>query len=171
MIDPVFIFFLVFLVAGTVLANLAIWGQRRLWMRWGAIIATAAFLPAAYLSLSDLLSRPKPIWLEWAHSDLAEAEVLGSELQEGVAIYVWLAIPDRAAPRSYVLPWDLEMAKQLQDAGRTSEKTGAGVMMAKPFEGNRDDQEMIFYAMPQEMLPVKRSNAGGGVRYRRPGGG
>lgn len=171
MIDPVFLFFLVFLVAGTVLANLAVWGQRRLWMRWGAILATAAFLPAAYLSLSDLLSRPKPIWLEWANNDLAEAEVLGSELLEGVAIYVWLAIPNRTAPRAYVLPWDLEMAKQLQDAGRTSEETGAGIMMGKPFEPTRDDQEIIFYAAPQEMLPAKRSDAGGVVRYRRPGGG
>ncbi len=171
MIDPVILFFVVFLVAGTVLANLAIWGQRRLWMRWGAVLATAAFLPAAYLSLSDLLSRPKPIWLEWEHSDLAEAAVLGSELREGVAIYVWLAIPNRAAPRAYVLPWDLEMAKQLQDAGQTSEKTGVGIMMAKPFEPDRDDQEMIFYAAPQELLPVKRSEAGGVVHYRRRGGG
>ncbi len=170
MIDPVFLFFLVFLVAGTVLANLAIWGQRRVWMRWAAVAATAAFLPAAYLSLSDLLSRPKPIWLEWAHIDLAEAEVLGSHMREGEAIYVWLALPDQAAPRAYVLPWSLEMAKQLQDAGRASEETGTGLMMAKPFEPTRDNQEIIFYAAPQERLPVKRSDAGGAVRYRRPGG-
>ncbi len=171
MIDPVILFFVVFLVAVTVLANLAIWTQRRPWMRWAAVIATAAFLPAAYLSLSDLLSRPKPLWLEWAQNDLAEAEVLGSQLREGVAIYVWLAIPNQATPRAYALPWDLEMAKQLQNAGRTSEETGAGVMMAKPFEPNRDDQEIIFYTAPQEAPPVKRGGAEGIVRYRRPGGG
>ena len=171
MIDPVILFYVVFLVAVTVLANLAIWTQRRLWMRWCAVLATAAFLPAAYLSLSDLLSRPKPIWLEWAQRDLAEAEVLGSELREGEAIYVWLAIPNRAAPRAYALPWDLEMAKQLQAAGRTSEETGVDVMMAKPFEPNRDDQDMIFFAAPQEMLPAKRGAADGMVRYRRPDGG
>ena len=168
MTEPLLIFFAVLVALVTLLAYIAVWGQKRLWLKWGAVVAMAMFMPAAYASLSDLLSRPKPIWLEWSERDPAEAEVLGSDIREGEAIYVWLLVPGRGSPRAYALPWSREMAQQLQDAGEKVEETGTGLMMRKPFERNRDDQERVFYVAPQEQLPVKKVAGDGPVRYRRP---
>ena len=58
----------------------------------------------AYAALSDLLSRPKPTGLEFAHGDTGEAEVLGATLKEGRGIYMWLRLPGLDQPRYYALP-------------------------------------------------------------------
>ena len=49
-----------------VLASISIWAPRKLWIRSASIFATAGLIAVAYLGFSDLLSRPKPIHLEWA---------------------------------------------------------------------------------------------------------
>ena len=75
-----------------VLVNIAIWSPRNLRVKMGALATAAVFLPAAYMSLSEMLSRPKPVSNEWARRELAEATVIGSQMVEGQAIYVWLGI-------------------------------------------------------------------------------
>ena len=87
-----------------VLAHIAIWSPRNLWIKVGALATTVAFLPVAYASLSTMLSRPKPIELEWSREQLVEATVLGARLEEGKAIYVWLGMEGVDEPRAYVLP-------------------------------------------------------------------
>ena len=54
----------VFLAA--VLASISIWAPRKLWIRGASVIATAGLIAVSYVGFSDLLSRPKPIHLEWA---------------------------------------------------------------------------------------------------------
>ena len=138
------------------LALIGIWAPRKLWVKVTALVTTGLFLPVAYLSMSDLLSRPKPIDMEWTHIDLAEAAVLGARLEEDVAIYLWLAIEGLEEPRSYVLPWDQNMAEQLYDAQRAAEEQGTGVRVQMPFETSLDTQERKFYAEPQPPLPEKQ---------------
>ena len=43
------------------------------------------FVPASYMSLTNLLSRPKPADMEWEQRQLSEATVLGAHLREGIA--------------------------------------------------------------------------------------
>jgi len=131
-----------------ILAHIAIWSPRNMWIKVGALATTVAFLPVAYVSLSAMLSRPKPIELEWSRGQLAEATVLGSRLEEGKAIYVWLGMEDVDEPRAYVLPWSEELAKQLYGAQRTAEQTGTQVLMRKPFENSFDERDQQFYATP-----------------------
>ena len=54
-----------------VLAHIAIWSPRNLRVKMGALATAAVFLPVAYMSLSEMLSRPKPVDSEWAHRELA----------------------------------------------------------------------------------------------------
>ncbi|MHA1599461.1 MAG: hypothetical protein ACTSW2_01445 [Alphaproteobacteria bacterium] len=131
-----------------ILAHIAIWSPRTLWIKIGALATTVAFLPVAYASLATMLSRPKPIEFEWSHHQLAEAAVLGARMEEGKAIYVWLGMEGIDEPRAYVLPWDEELAKQLHGAQRDAEQTGAQVRMRKPFEDSLDDRDQLFFAAP-----------------------
>jgi hypothetical protein len=113
------------------------------------------FLPFSYASLVGLLSKPKPLDLEWWQSEAAEAEVFASRLVEDEAIYVWLQLPEVVEQRAYVLPWDRARAEQLQNATREAQQNGGGVRMRLPFEPSLDDHEPKFYAQPQPALPPK----------------
>ena len=147
-----------FVVAAALAATLgliSIWAPRRLAIKAAALAATALFLPLAYASLIELLSKPKPVELEWWLDHAAEAEVVASRAIEDEGIYLWLQLPEIAEPRAYVLPWDRASAEQLQQALRDAEQKGSAVQMRLPFEPSLDDREPKFYALPQPALPPK----------------
>ncbi len=162
-------FFAALGLLAAVLAHIAIWSPRNLWVKVGALATTVAFLPVAYVSLSTMLSRPKPIELEWSRAPLAEAAVLGSRLEEGKAIYVWLGMEGVDEPRAYVLPWSKELAKQLYSAQRTAEQTGTKVLMRKPFENSLDEAEQQFYAAPVPPPPEKEERPQNALQFERSG--
>lgn len=142
-----------------VLAGIGMFAPRRLLVRAGAVAAVAGLLASGYFAFADLLSRPKPVRLAWAEDAAEEAVVLGSALQEGKAIYLWLALPDEEEPRSYRLPWSTAKAEQLEEARRRAEEAGNSgtVMVRRPFEGESGDEtpEQMFYAPAQAAPPPK----------------
>jgi hypothetical protein len=143
----------VLLAAG--LATVCIWAPRRLAAKLAALVLAFAFMPTAYAAMINLLSKPKPVQLEWWLAHAAEATVLGSSLQEDQAIYLWLQVDGTAEPRAYVLPWDQRLAEQLQHAAREAQEQQSGVRMKLPFEPSLDNREPRFYALPQPALPPK----------------
>jgi methionine-rich copper-binding protein CopC len=137
------------------LAAISVWSHRKLWAKLAAVLATALFIPTIYLSYSDLLSRPKPASLEWWNRDASEATVVSAKLREGEAIYLWIEMADADEPRAYKLPWHQELAKQLYGAQREAEAMGTKVRMRSPFKDQTEEQEAVFYALPQPPLPSK----------------
>jgi hypothetical protein len=153
MTELTYLFATLAVLAG-VLTSISIWAPRRLVIKGTALVTTTLLLPLAYTSMVDLLSRPKPVDLEWwLHAE--EATVLGSQIQENQGIHLWLQLPDVAEPRAYVLPWNRDTAERLQQARRAAEKQGGDVRMRLPFEASQDDREPQFYAAPQPALPPK----------------
>jgi hypothetical protein len=157
--NQVLYLFAISLGLGAALASIAIWSPRALWIKVGALAIAALFLPVTYVSVVDLLSRPKPIALEWQRAGLAEAKVIGAELREGESIYLWLRTPGADEPRSYVLPWDRKLAEQLHGAQREAQAKGTAVHARNLFEGDRDPRRPMFYALPQPALPPKEPPA------------
>lgn len=151
------------------LAAISLWTPRRLAVKATALATASLFLPLAYASLADLLSRPKPVDLEWWQAGAEEATVLGSVLQEDQGIHLWLQLPDLAEPRGYVLPWSRATAENLQAAQREAEQQGGDVRMRLPFEPSLDQREPKFYAPPQPALPPK-DHAGPGPQFFQPPG-
>jgi hypothetical protein len=147
--------FIVGAALAALLSLISIWAPRRLAIKGAALTTAGLFLPVSYAALVDLLSKPKPVDLEWWQGEAAEAEVLASRLVEDEAIYLWLQLPDVAEPRAYVLPWDRASAEQLQQALREAEQQGSGVQMRLPFEPSLEDREPKFYTPPQPALPPK----------------
>jgi len=146
-------------VAATVLAVglgfVAIWAPRRPLVKFAATGLALAFVPVGYVALADLLSRPKPVTLEWWAARADEATVLGSTMREGRGIYLWLQLAGFDEPRAYVLPWSRELAEQLQKALAEAQENDTQVRMRLPFEPSWDDREPKFYALPQPALPPK----------------
>ena len=122
-------------------------------------LMVAGILPLSYLAVSALLSRPKPVQVEWIQRGLEEAEVLAVQYREDQAIYLWLALAGTEEPRAYSLPWSDQAAKQLHEAMREAESQGTGVAMRMPFEPSYDESEPLFYARPQEPPPDKAQQA------------
>jgi len=137
------------------LAMISIWSRRRSWIRAGALAVAVLFLPLAYASFASLLSKPKPVDLEWWLGEADEATVLSSSIQEDVGIFLWLQLAEITEPRAYVLPWSRDLAEQLQAASREAEEQNGKLQMRVPFEPSLDELEPKFYAMPQPALPPK----------------
>ena len=152
------VFFSAFVLAGGVLASIAIWAPRR--MRWkiSAVGLSAVLAVTAYASLIDLLGRPKPVEMEWASAMLPGATVVASELREPEAIYLWLRFDDQATPRAYALPWSLDTARQLQQMMQQAERRGSAVRIRQDFAKNIDTNEPLFYVVPQEAPPPKSAS-------------
>jgi hypothetical protein len=152
--DLLYLFGAAVLVA-SVLTSISIWAPRRVIVRASAFGLAVLFVPISYASFASLLSKPKPVSLEWIQSSAQEASVLGASIREGEAIYVWLQVPGLDEPRAYTLPWSRDMAQQLQDARRKAEEQGTGLVMRLPFEHSWDKQEPKFYPLPQPAMPPK----------------
>jgi hypothetical protein len=126
--------------------------------RWrrGAVSGLFALLLAGlFFGYSDMLGRPKSTRLEILRSD-DHAKVLGSYLLDGQGIYLWLQVAQTNEPRYYVLPWDQQMASELQKAVEQNQaQHGGGVLMRLPFEHSWDKRDPMFYPAPQPKLPDK----------------
>lgn len=156
MVDIITLFSIVGILA-TVLAAIGLAAPRKFWIKVSALVTIALFLPTAYAALAELLSRPKPVGIEWAERNAPHATVLGAQLQEGKAIYLWLILEGHDEPRAYVLPWNKKMARQLHETRREARRKGSKVMMRLPFKKPRDDGPRMFYAPPQPPLPPKQA--------------
>jgi hypothetical protein len=138
-----------------VMTSISVWAPRRLAIKAMACGVAMLFLPTAYGGLSRLLSMPKPVQLEWWLGHAKEATVLASTFRENEAIYVWLQMNEVPEPRAYILPWNRDLAEQLQTAQREASENQTQVQMRLPFESSLEDREPKFYAMPQPQLPPK----------------
>lgn len=147
--------FAILIAIGTGLAGLTIWSRRMLWAKLSAIGLTVMLFAGGYVTMVELLGRPKPIEVEWAGHDLGKARVIAAEMREDVAIYLWLGVEGTDAPVSYVLPWSRQAAEQLNGALRDAEEQGGEVEMREPFEATPDDADPMFYAAPETPLPPK----------------
>lgn len=131
--DAIYYLFAAALIVFACQAALAIWSPRVLWMRIAAVIATALFVPLAYVTLTVLLSRPKPVDFAWFERNADRASVLGVSLDEGKAIYLWLQVEGHAMPGFYVLPWRQSQAEALEDTLNVAAQKRASVVLKKPF--------------------------------------
>jgi hypothetical protein len=168
MTDLPFLFALAAVLAA-VLASIAVWAPRGLALKVGALACAALFMPVAYLGLSDLLSRPKPVAMEWWLGEADEATVLGSQMREGDSLYVWLQLDGEREPRAYRLPWSQQMAQQLQQALEKAQRDGTEARMRLPFEPTLDNREPKFYAAPQPAMPPKDYAQPPPQVYQQPG--
>jgi len=152
------------------LANLAVWSRRRIRIKVAALALAAAFLPLSYVSMTTLLGQPKPVQLEWLRSAEVEPRVLSSQMVEDVAIYLWVAHEGLDAPRSYVLPWSEETARELHEAQQQAEENGTEVRVNMTVVQEQQQGERAFFADPQKQLPPKTDNLARNLQSALPSG-
>ena len=75
LMDAVYIFFCMLLALVAVLASIAVWAPRPARLRAVAVALVAGFIPLGYLTLTEILSQPKPMTHEWFKGHVDEATV------------------------------------------------------------------------------------------------
>ncbi len=133
------------------LALIAIRAPRPTWVRVTALCLTAAMLPIAYAETTEVLSRPKPIHLEWFRKNAEKTTVLSASFDEGKAIYLWLRIEDDLMPRYYVMPWSTEFASRLEDGLEEAVLQRGNIILRELFA--QENLEGDFGEMNVEIMP------------------
>ena len=111
----------------------------------------AVGLLISWLSLADLLGRPKPIYYETL--SVSEATVISAVIDQD-AIYLWLSLPGVTEPIAYQIGFTHEIAEQLQQAIRDAKHRRTKLKVRLPFETSWDESD-VFYAEPQPAQPLK----------------
>lgn len=166
--DLLTILYLGTIIVALTLVFISVWSPRRVWVKSAAFFVACAFIPLGFTSMSELLSRPKPVSLEWWQGSADEATILSSRIVEGTGIFLWLQLPDIEDPRSYQIPWDQDLAVQLQKAMEKAEENQTEARIRTPFEPSLDLDKPKFYARPQPKLPEKGGQDEGPMNYDHP---
>ncbi|MBU2531527.1 MAG: hypothetical protein KKB37_02210 [Alphaproteobacteria bacterium] len=138
-------------------AAIAIWSPRIIWLRISAVAITALFIPLAYVTLTLLLSRPKPVDFAWFERNADKAAILGVSLDEGRAIYLWLRVDGDTMPGYYVLPWRQAQAEQLEDTLHAAVRSRSQVVLRQPFarKSLQEQGALSIEIIPPPSLPNK----------------
>ena len=137
------------------LALIGIWSARTGAARLVMVGLFALLIGLFFSGSASLLGRAKPVAFAWFDHNAREATVLNGHLLEDRGIYLTLTWED-TEPQLYVLPWDQELAQQLQDAMAKAEQNGTRTKMRLPINQTTLKEEPVFHAMPQPRLPEKQ---------------
>lgn len=149
----------------TALATIAIWSPRRVAIKVAAVVWAVLLMPTAYAAFVELMGAPKPERLEWFRGLGQDARVVGTQLREGEAIYLWLQFDGAAAPVSYRLPWNERTAREMAEAMDRTRDTGETVRFRWASRNrSEEDGRELFYAEAPPPRPPKYN-----AQQQRPG--
>jgi len=135
-----------------VLAWVTVWSRRQTRWRGAAVLVAVLAVPLTAAAGIEALSYARPLWAMWDMS--GQYRVLQGKLVKDVAIYLYADMADLGEPRSVVLPWSTETAKELQDL-MDEPATGGQFLMEYEFSWDRNTPQ--FHPLPQPpMLPEKQ---------------
>lgn len=133
------------------MALLVVWTRRQSILRPFAVACALFSAPAAAVAIATPLGWPVPLYGGLTALG-GEYPVLGVKMIAGKAIYVLVDTGDE--PRYYMIPWDRELADQLQDILDDPGNEGAKIEI--PMEFSWDKNKPQFHPLPQmKVLPDK----------------
>lgn len=122
--------------------------------RIGSALVYMALLGVFYVGFIASLSKPKPALFEEFGGLDDESVVLSAKIENEIAIYLWLQFEGTSEPRSFVFPWDADMAAELREAMR--EGQGKHRILMRGFgDNNRLDTQDYFRTEPVPTDPPK----------------
>jgi len=126
---------------------------RRAWI----VGCMLAFLVTSYLSVGELLGRPKPIGvLTDVMPYVDEAIIHGADLRPDEAIYLMLTWKGATSPRLVDLPWDNELAKEIQKGLEGLHRGEIKMLIIKyPLASEADDRPPVIHPVPWPVPPEK----------------
>ena len=155
--DILFFVFAAAMGIAAALASIAIWAPRPARVRILVVTMTLLFIPVAYVELAELLSKTKLMSFEWYYRNTDKAILLGTTLDEGKAIYLWLRLDGSLEPRNYKIPWNLRLAEKLEEAYEDTVNRNSTIVLRKPFWRRSLDEwgDLNVEVIPPPLPPQK----------------
>ena len=154
--DILNIFYIVLLALAVLLISITIWSRRPFRWRISGFFIGATLISLLFISILELLSRPKPAHLELFYKDIPEVVLVHASWEEEVALYILVEIPGVEEPRLYILPWSREDAEQFEQAMQEGEDNNEEVRIGNPFfNTDEEDRERLVYTSPAKPMPQK----------------
>ena len=152
-----FYFYLAAVLAAVLLATVAIWAPRRAAPRAAAVVLAVALIPASYAALTEILGKPKPMAHEWWGGRVSEAVLLGTSIDEGRAIYLWVQLDGEMRPRYYQLPWRPVVAEKLQEVTDEAIRTRGRIEIKDLFASKAWENlgHLNLHIVPPKPAPLK----------------
>ena len=84
------------------------------------------------------------------------------------AIYLWVGFEDLGEPRSFVMPWNEALARELHRAQGKAEQTGMKLRVRLPLDASSVEDQPLFYAEPQAAPPPKTQSSENPLWFQKP---
>tara|TARA_B100001093_G_C26630470_1_gene928647 strand:- start:237 stop:803 length:567 start_codon:yes stop_codon:yes gene_type:complete len=152
-----------FLIAA--ITSLTLWARKKALIRICALSLAFITITLSYISLLELLSRPKPKELELLNRNSEEVTLLHVSWLEEEAIYILIEIEELAEPRLYKFPWNTEMAQKFDEAMEQGRENGESVKISNPFTSDTEARKTLVYTAPASPLPPKEAPQPGITSY------
>ncbi len=138
------IVFIVSFLIVAVIAWIAISGESRVSRKVLALAALAALVPTGYLTVSELLGRPKPASTEFLQDLGQYHRVIAYEINEDEAIYLWLRIVGSDQPRVFSFDYDTQTISRLQKAEDRARSLASSLLARVERDGTNVKNRLEF---------------------------
>ncbi|MBC6439948.1 MAG: hypothetical protein GDA49_05960 [Rhodospirillales bacterium] len=120
--------FVVCFLLVAVIAWMAIATEGRTWRKTVATLALLALIPAGYVTVTELLGRPKPAGTAFLESFTGYRKVIAYDIHENRAIFLWFDMGGAGEPRVFAFPYDRQTVSELQEAAERAEGLASELM-------------------------------------------
>ncbi len=150
-------FFFIIVLCTALLSSIAFKSRKSFFLKVSSLVLGIFIFSLSYISLIEILSRPKPKNLELLNRYVKEITLLHVTWIEGEAIHILATIDGIKEPRLYKFPWDPVQAQEFDEAIQKGRENNEEVKIANPFFiSNVEERKTLIYSSPAKPLPAKK---------------
>ncbi|MDC3023945.1 hypothetical protein OA264_00530 [Alphaproteobacteria bacterium] len=150
-------FFFIIVILTAILTSIVFKSKKRTFTKFSTLILGISIFLISYISLLEILSRPKPKNLEILNKYVKEVTLLHVSWIEGESIHLLIRIDGVKEPRLYSFPWDPIQAQEFDEALEKGRENNEEVRISNPFYvSNLEERKTLIYSSPAKPLPAKK---------------
>ena len=150
-------FFFIIVILTAILTSLIFKSRNKTQTKFFTLILGISIFLISYVSLLEILSRPKPKNLEILNKYVEEVTLLHVSWVEGEAIHILIRLDGVKEPRLYSFPWDPIQAQEIDEALEKGRESNEEVRISNPFfVSNLEERKTLIYSSPAKPLPAKK---------------
>ncbi len=150
-------FFFIIVILTAILTSLIFKSRNKTQTKFFTLILGISIFLISYVSLLEILSRPKPKSLEILNKYVEEVTLLHVSWVEGEAIHILIRLDGVKEPRLYSFPWDPIQAQEFDEALEKGRENNEEVRISNPFfVSNLEERKTLIYSSPAKPLPAKK---------------
>ena len=159
-------FFSILTILIACILSITVWSRKELKYKVLSLVLGSFCFIISYVSMLEILSRPKPKNLELLNKYANELTLLHVNWIEGEAIYLLVQLDDLREPRLYKFPWNASQAQEYDEMLEKGRESGEEVKITNPFyPTNSEEKKTLIYSSPAKPLPEKEASQPGITSY------